>query len=130
MQIRNLEMARLAATPYAFKIKRESDGSPYNLTGATLLFAAKHNASDPDNQAAFLLKSTDVPNPFNVTSPTLGEFTLTVPKTATAALPDNPDGSPVQLFWTLKIVPPGGTNPFVPGRGVLSVFPAGVISES
>lgn len=127
--VRNISMVRLSVATWRFTIQRQSDATPYNLTGCTLIFAAKRSEDDVDASAAILLKSTDAGAPFTIVDAANGIFTLTIPKTATSSLPDV-HGNYLPLHYAIKIVPTGAVAPITPVRGILSIYPAVVISES
>ncbi len=98
---------------YTFSATLYRGGDVIDLTGASLTFTAKWTPRDTDT--IFELTETDG---INVTNPTNGEITVTIPSTATTTLPYDE----VRLAYDLYVLTLTSVTGY-PLRGTLVVSP-------
>ncbi len=79
-----IEMVRV--NTFSFDVEITENSTPVNLTGGTLYFTAKWSPLDADASAVFQLTSSPAAG-ITVLSATNGTANITIPKSATTALP-------------------------------------------
>lgn len=79
----NFEMIRGDTFILSLEVKKE-DGTPENLTGATMKMTCKQNLDDPDLSAIFQVSNTTLEIVF--TDPLNGKALITVPPAKTSGL--------------------------------------------
>lgn len=94
------------------------DGTVMNLTGATIIWTAKNQYSEPDSAAVSQLRSPS--SGVLITNANIGQFTATMPPLATYALPGD---APITLYWDAKVIAANGQQHVV-DSGTLTVNPA------
>lgn len=114
--VTNLQMVRASTESFNFQIRDKSTGDPTNLTGGTLVFTAKWNFTDSDAAAVFQLSTPA--SGITIISAVNGTANVTIPDTATAALPYDV----VYLDYDMKFTD-GSGFPWTVMRGTLKVSP-------
>ena len=103
------------------QVRRVWPGSPpgtpptvFDLTGCSVVFAAKLHQDDPDNQAVFLLSTAG--GQVTLTNPTNGNLKAVGLPVATYQFP----GGTTRLFFALKVTDVTGVE-FTADRGTIEV---------